>query len=220
MEIDTVANVKKGRKNEKGNTPMRAKCAKCHDIVEVSHLREYKTCKCGAISLDYGDGYYSRMGGNPEDFDKEFDKAQGIDRFKPFKAGITLGTNTDFFTTDNSAVEEIDTEPMFCKEPDDFVLMVLQIIKAAWFSAKGSEEPDDMLSYLTMAAKIICHEYMACVLSGLIEPYTFSLEFKNNEYEDFRKWILDAKAEAMREGVPMTEKDGKFTLDVEKIIRE
>lgn len=78
--------------------PMRAKCAKCGDIVEVSHFKEYKSCKCGAISLDYGDGYYSRMGGNPEDFDKEFDKAQGIeDRFKPFKIDKPLGSNTDFF---------------------------------------------------------------------------------------------------------------------------
>jgi len=51
--------------------PMRAKCAKCGDIIEVSHYGEYKSCKCGAISLDYGDGYYSRMGGAPEDFDKE-----------------------------------------------------------------------------------------------------------------------------------------------------
>ena len=87
-------------KNEK---PMRAKCAKCGDIVEVSHLREYKTCKCGAISLDYGDGYYSRMGGAPEDFDKEFDKEQGIDRFKPFKLEKpeTCKANCDFYTLED-----------------------------------------------------------------------------------------------------------------------
>ena len=84
--------------------PMRAKCAKCHDIVEVVEFNEYKSCKCGAISLDYGDGYYSRMGGAPEDFDKEFDKAQGIDdRFKPFKLEDPLDTNTDFFTVENRA---------------------------------------------------------------------------------------------------------------------
>ena len=79
---------------------MRAKCAKCGDVVEVSHLREYKSCKCGAISLDYGDGYYSRMGGNPEDFDREFDKEQGIDRFKTFKEslqGTKANSNTEFF---------------------------------------------------------------------------------------------------------------------------
>lgn len=48
---------------------MRAKCRKCGDTVEVTRLREYKTCKCGAIGLDYGDGYYYRVNGDPEDFD-------------------------------------------------------------------------------------------------------------------------------------------------------
>lgn len=64
---------------------MRAKCVHCHTEVVVSEPREYKTCKCGAISLDAGDGYYSRMGGNIEDFDKEYDKEHGIDRFKAYK---------------------------------------------------------------------------------------------------------------------------------------
>lgn len=52
---------------------MRAKCAKCGGIVEVTRLREYKTCKCGAIGLDYGDGYYYRVNGSPEDFDGEIE---------------------------------------------------------------------------------------------------------------------------------------------------
>lgn len=84
--------------------PMRAKCAKCGDIVEVSHYHEFKSCKCGAIFLDYGDGYYSRTGGAPENFDKEFDKEQGIDRFKPFKGEQLLqplDTNTDFYIAKN-----------------------------------------------------------------------------------------------------------------------
>jgi len=53
---------------------MRAKCKKCGDIVEVTKPREFKSCKCGAISLDYGDGEnYYRVGGNPEDFDGEIE---------------------------------------------------------------------------------------------------------------------------------------------------
>ena len=54
---------------------MKAKCKKCGDIVEVTKPREYKTCKCGAIGLDYGDGYYFRVCGNPEDFDGEVEGA-------------------------------------------------------------------------------------------------------------------------------------------------
>lgn len=31
---------------------MKAKCKKCGDTVEVTRPREFKSCKCGAISLD------------------------------------------------------------------------------------------------------------------------------------------------------------------------
>lgn len=55
---------------------MRAKCKRCGDIVEVTRPREFKSCKCGAIALDYGDGeYYFRVCGSPEDFDGEIEDA-------------------------------------------------------------------------------------------------------------------------------------------------
>lgn len=51
---------------------MKAKCKKCGDTVEVTRPGEYKSCKCGAIALDYGDGEnYYRAVGNPKDFDGE-----------------------------------------------------------------------------------------------------------------------------------------------------
>ena len=58
---------------------MKAKCKKCGDTVEVTRPREFKSCKCGAINLDYGDGEnYYRVGGNPEDFDGEIEDAPKI----------------------------------------------------------------------------------------------------------------------------------------------
>lgn len=58
---------------------MKAKCRKCGDTVEVTRLREYKSCKCGAIALDYGEPpYYYRVGGNPEDFDGEVEDAPSL----------------------------------------------------------------------------------------------------------------------------------------------
>ena len=55
---------------------MKAKCIKCGDTVEVTKPREYKSCKCGAIALDYGDPpYYYRTVGSPEDFDGEIEDA-------------------------------------------------------------------------------------------------------------------------------------------------
>lgn len=85
-----------GNIHKKGEE-MKAKCKKCGDTVEVTRLREYKTCKCGAIGLDYGDGYYYRVCGNPEDFDGEIEGAPsnlGItkveDPHKPEKLGVIL----------------------------------------------------------------------------------------------------------------------------------
>ena len=106
-------------------------------------------------------------------------------------------------------------EPMFCREPDDFALMVLQIIKSTY--AASDEDPDEFLSFLTLSVKIICHEYLACVLSGKFSPYDFGDTFAEREYEDFRKVILEAKEEALKAGVPMIEKDGKYVLDVEEL---
>ena len=52
---------------------MKAKCRKCGDTVEVTRPREFKSCRCGAINLDYGDEFYYRIGGSPEDFDGEIE---------------------------------------------------------------------------------------------------------------------------------------------------
>lgn len=57
---------------------MKAKCRKCGDTIEVTKPREFKSCKCGAINLDYGDEFYYRVGGNPEDFDGEIEDVPTI----------------------------------------------------------------------------------------------------------------------------------------------
>lgn len=57
---------------------MKAKCKRCSDIIEVTRPREFKSCKCGAINLDYGDGCYYRVGGNLEDFDGEIEDVPKI----------------------------------------------------------------------------------------------------------------------------------------------
>lgn len=54
---------------------MKAKCKRCGDTIEVTKPREYKTCRCGAIGLDYGDEFYYRVVGNSEGFDGEIEDA-------------------------------------------------------------------------------------------------------------------------------------------------
>ena len=108
-------------------------------------------------------------------------------------------------------------EPMFCKEQDDFPLMVMQISKALW--ANQDDTPDEFFAFLTMSIKIICHEYLASVLSGRIEPYEFDTDFKEHEYESFRNTILSAKESIIKAGAPMKEVDGKYVLDTEELMK-
>lgn len=111
--------------------PMRAKCAKCGDIVEVSHYNEFKSCKCGAISLDYGDGYYSRTCGAPENFDKEFDKEQGIeDRFGAFRE---LKKPEEFDPNTGLSVEK--TQQII------YDMNTLTSLTWEWFEQKGLKDP-------------------------------------------------------------------------------
>lgn len=43
-----------------------AQCAKCGDIIWSAYHHDFKSCKCGAISVDGGMDYIRRVG-NPED---------------------------------------------------------------------------------------------------------------------------------------------------------
>lgn len=39
----------------------RAKCKKCGDVIESTHVYEFVTCKCGSISVDGGGEYLRRL---------------------------------------------------------------------------------------------------------------------------------------------------------------
>ena len=38
------------------------KCLKCGDIIESIHVHDYRTCSCGACSVDGGHEYLRRCG--------------------------------------------------------------------------------------------------------------------------------------------------------------
>lgn len=45
------------------------KCLKCGDIIESVYRHDFKTCSCGACSVDGGKDYLRRVGNN-EDFEE------------------------------------------------------------------------------------------------------------------------------------------------------
>ena len=107
---------------------LKAKCAHCHEEIIVSHPREYKSCKCGAIALDFGDGYYFRVCGNPSDFDKEYDYEHGIDRFKQFQV-----EDQELTATVNPY------ETIFGRDIYPMDVLVDEVWK--WFTDKGLKDP-------------------------------------------------------------------------------
>jgi hypothetical protein len=40
----------------------KVQCAKCLDIVESIHTHDFKSCKCGRVSIDGGHEYLRRVG--------------------------------------------------------------------------------------------------------------------------------------------------------------
>jgi len=46
----------------------RARCRKCGDVIESTHVHDFKYCSCGSIFVDGGQEYI-RRGGNFEDIE-------------------------------------------------------------------------------------------------------------------------------------------------------
>ena len=44
------------------------KCRYCGDVIESTSTHDFKTCKCGACSIDGGLEYLKRSSANPNDF--------------------------------------------------------------------------------------------------------------------------------------------------------
>lgn len=45
------------------------KCKKCGEVLESTFRHDFRTCKCGAVSVDGGHAYLRRCG-NREDFEE------------------------------------------------------------------------------------------------------------------------------------------------------
>ena len=52
-----------------------AQCRKCDDIIWSAHHHDFKSCKCGAISVDGGMAYIRRVG----DLDSIIDRSMSMD---------------------------------------------------------------------------------------------------------------------------------------------
>ncbi len=82
------------------NVRNRAKCRLCNDIIESTHVHDYRTCSCGEISVD-GGGEYQRFSANDvnnfisldyDDKEIHFSKEPGSYLKVPYKEPVQIDT--------------------------------------------------------------------------------------------------------------------------------
>jgi hypothetical protein len=59
----------------------KARCLKCGDVIESTHVHDCRYCTCGAIMVDGGHDYW-RCGGSLFDFERIFEErnvSKGVD---------------------------------------------------------------------------------------------------------------------------------------------
>ena len=104
--------------------------------------------------------------------------------------------------------------PAFIENESDFYKVLISMVK---IMSKGDY---DDAEFFTMGMRIICHEYLALVLSGKMDPFTLPKEFVEREKETFKDLINFENVMLQKAGVPMFEGEkGKIEIDVEEMKR-
>lgn len=105
-------------------------------------------------------------------------------------------------------------EPYFCEGAGDFHKLVLGHVECL---CKNTEDA----AFLSMGTRIICHEYLALILSGQMKPYEMSEKWVELNQEGFRDMIHTINERLVERGVPTKEGvDGKVEIDYEQIKKD
>lgn len=105
-------------------------------------------------------------------------------------------------------------EAYFCEDSGDFHKLVLGHIEALCHN-------NDDAAFLSMGTRIICHEYLALVLSGQMKPYEMNEKWVELNQEGFRNMIHTINERLVARGVPTKEGEGgKVEIDYEKIKKD
>lgn len=92
-------------------------------------------------------------------------------------------------------------EPYFCRDASDFAMVTF-----------ACTIDDDVTGI-----KILCHEYLALLLQGKINPYTSAAPPTEAEKKDFREFCTNTLAKFP--DLVKEDKDGSVRLDFDKIAR-
>lgn len=104
--------------------------------------------------------------------------------------------------------------PMFCRDGDDFIKLVFVTLMAFANDEEGDVEA------MTLGTRVMLHEYLALVLNGELEPFTFSDEFVEQETPGFRHTMHLANVALASAGIQMNETDdGKMEIDYDALMK-
>lgn len=109
----------------------------------------------------------------------------------------------------------IDTgTPYFCEDQGDFHKLILGHVEALCDNTEDA-------AFLTMGTRIICHEYLALILSGKMGPYQMDSKWVDMNKEGFRNMIHTINERLVARGVPTKEGEGgKVEIDYEQIHKD
>ena len=111
---------------------------------------------------------------------------------------------------------------LVCKDRDDFTKFFYSL---ACMFAEPSDELEskkDRVGFMIESMQMLMHEYMALVLSGELEPYNIkfgSEEDRNESIKAFRQGMIIMTERLMKSGVPMREKDGRYEIQYEELLK-
>lgn len=102
----------------------------------------------------------------------------------------------------------------FCEDQSDFHKLVLSHVEALCDNTEDA-------SLMAMGIRIVCHEYLALVLSGQMDPYQMDSKWVDMNKKDFRDMIHTMNEKLVDRGVPMREGDnGKVEIDYNQIRKD
>lgn len=112
--------------------------------------------------------------------------------------------------------------PLVCRDKDDFTKYFFSLARVFNRPPEGSTEKENV-EFTIEGMQILCHEYLALIMSGKMEPYYMEFGSEHDREESvaaFRQGMLEITGRLMKAGVQMEEaNDGRYKIDFEELMK-
>lgn len=111
--------------------------------------------------------------------------------------------------------------PLVCRDKDDFTKYFFSLARVFNRPPEGSTDKEN-IEFTIEGMQILCHEYLALVMSGIMEPYYMEYGSEKDREESvaaFRQGMLEITSRMMKSGVKMEEVDGRYKIDFDDLMK-